>query len=363
MVTFRSNTGVTGSTGPVGVVKKTDKSKTITGPVQGPNVSKSTGSLGKLPNDYGVADAGFYGTKLDPTLPVLIGGIKFESGSQAANYLIQLKYSGNTAEYNRIAGLLKAGGASGKLQDDWESAIAKAQRAGADVDVERILAVDALNNPDVAAGAQSLANIVRSVKRTATRYGISLSDKEARNLAAQSVSQGWDDVTLAEEVARKGRVEGLTGDAAKTVDDLREYVTNFGIQYNDDWYNNVVKSVLEGKESIETFQNLIRDTAKSRYAGFANQIDAGLNVKQAASPYLQSMSSILEIDPNAISLNDPTITKALTSVDGEGRPVLTPIWQFERELKQDPRWRFTKNAQEELIGTGMQVLRDFGLVS
>lgn len=346
---------------PVGVVKKTNKPKTVTGPVQGPNVTKSTGSIGKLPGDYAAGDTGVYGVKLDPMSSVTAFGIKFDSGAEAANYLLQLRYSGNTAEYNRIAALLKAGGASGKLQDDWESALAKAQRTN--LDAERILAVDALNNPDVAAGAQSLSNIVRSVKRTATRYGISLSDKEARNLAAQSVNQGWDAATLAEEVARKGRVEGLTGDAAKTVDDLREYATNFGVQYNDDWYNNVVKSVLEGKESIETFQNLIRDTAKSRYAGFANQIDAGLNVKQAASPYLQSMSSILEIDPNGISLNDPTITKALTSVDTEGKPAVTPIWQFERDLKKDPRWRFTKNAQEELIGTGMQVLRDFGLVS
>lgn len=361
MVTFRSNTGVTGSTGPVGLVKKTNPPKTVTSSVQGPNVPKSTGSIGKLPSDYGVGDSGVYGTKLDPMAPVTVFGIKFASGAEAANYLLKLRYSGNSAEYNRVAALLKAGGASGKLQDDWETALAKAQRTN--IDAEQILAVDALNNPDIAAGAQSLANIVRSVKRTATRYGISLSDKEAKNLAAQSVSQGWDAATLAEEVARKGRVAGLTGDAAKTVDDLREYATNFGVQYNDDWYNNSVKAVLEGKESIETFQNLIRDTAKSRYAGFAGQIDAGLNVKQAASPYLQSMSSILEIDPNAISLNDPTITKALTSVDGEGKPVLTPLWQFEQQLKQDPRWRYTKNAQEELIGTGMQVLRDFGLVS
>lgn len=348
-------------TGPVGVVKKTNKPKTVTGPVQGPGVTKSTGSINKKPSDYGVGDAGVYGTRLDPMAPVVAFGIKFESGAEAANYLLRLKYSGNTAEYNRIAALLRAAGASGNLQNDFETTLAKAQRA--DIDAEQILAVDALNNPDVAAGAQSLSNIVRSVKRTAVKYGISLSDKEARNLAAQSVNQGWDAATLAEEVARKGRVEGLTGDAAKTVDDLREYANNYGVQYNDDWYNNSAKAVLEGRESLDTFQNLIRDTAKSRYAGFAGQIDAGLNVKQAASPYLQSMASILEIDPNAISLNDPTITKALTSVDPEGKPVVTPIWQFERELKQDPRWRYTKNAQEELIGTGMQVLRDFGLVS
>ncbi len=94
--------------------------------------------------------------------------------------------------------------------------------------------------------------------------------------------------------------------------------------------------------------------------GFATQIDAGLTTKQAASPYIQSMASILELDPNAVNLDDPTIAKALTGVNEQGTPTVMPLWQFERELKKDSRWRYTKNAQDELLGTGMQVLRDLG---
>jgi len=342
-------TGATSSAQPTAVKGPINPKATVT---------TSTGSQGKLPNQYGVGDLGYYGTKLDPMAEVFIGGKKFASGTEAANYLIQLRYSGNTAEYNRLVGLLKAAGATGKTQDDWESAIAKAQRSGVDVDV--VLATDALNNPDVAASAQSLANIVRSVQRTATRYGISLSDAQAKNLAAQSIQQGWDAATLAEEVARKGRVAGVSGEAAKAIDDLREYANAYGIKYNDDWYANATKAVLEGRESLDTFQNTIRDIAKSRYGGFATQIDAGLTTKQAASPYIQSMASILELDPNAVNLDDPTIAKALTGVNEQGTPAVMPLWQFERELKKDSRWRYTKNAQEELLGTGMQVLRDLG---
>jgi hypothetical protein len=359
MVTFRSQTGSTGATGPIGVVRRTDKSTVTTGPVQGPRVPASTpGSIGKLPSDYGVGDLGYYGTKLDPMGPVKIGGITFESGTQAANYLIELRYSGKTAEYNRLVGLLKAGGATGKTQDDWEAAIARAQRAGVDLDV--VLATDALNNPDIAASAQSLSNIVRSVQRTAIKYGIKLSDREIKNIATQAVQQGWDAATLAEEVARKGRLEGTTGEAAKAIDDLREYANAYGIQYNDDWYANATKAVLEGRESLDTFQNTIRDTAKSRYGGFAGQIDAGLTTKQAASPYIQSMASILEIDPNSIGLNDPTLTKALTAVNEQGAPTVVPLWQFERDLKNDERYKYTKNAQNEYIGTGYEVLRTLG---
>ncbi len=82
---------------------------------------------------------------------------------------VLLKYTGQIAEYNRISNLLNAAyGKKGNSQSNFESALAKAQRAGVDFDV--ILATDALNNPDIAANAQSLANIVRSVQRTATKY-------------------------------------------------------------------------------------------------------------------------------------------------------------------------------------------------
>jgi hypothetical protein len=340
---------VTGSTGPVG-----------TNVIQGPINPKGavTGSTGKKPSDFGTGDSGVYGTKLDPMAEVTIGGKKFKSGTEAANYLIQLKYSGKIAEYNRLVGLLKAAGATGKTQDDWESTIAKAQRAGVDVDV--VLSTDALNNPDVAASAQSLANIIRSVQRTATKYGISLSDTETKNLAAQSIKQGWDAATLGEEVARKGRVEGVTGETAKAIDDLREYANAYGIQYNDDWYASATKSVLEGRESLETFQNTIRDVAKSRYGGFASQIDSGLTTKQAASPYIQSMATILELDPNSIGLNDPTLTKALTAVNEQGVPAVVPLWQFDRDLKNDERYKYTKNAQNDYVGTGYEVLQTLG---
>jgi len=339
---------VTGSTGPVGGGAKPNPNQYNVG---------DGGGAKPNPNQYNVGDGGVYGTKLDPMAEVTIGGKKF-SGTEAANYLIQLKYTGQIAEYNRISGLLKAAGATGKTQDDWESTIAKAQRAGVDVDV--VLTTDALNNPDVAASAQSLANIIRSVQRTATKYGISLSDTEAKNLAAQSIKQGWDAATLNEEVARKGRVEGVTGESAKAIDDLREYANAYGIKYNDEWYANATKAVLEGRQSLDTFQNTIRDVAKSRYGGFASQIDAGLTTKQAASPYIQSMASILELDPNAVNLDDPTISKALTGVNEQGAPTVMPLWQFERDLKKDTRWRYTKNAQDELLGTGMQVLKDLG---
>jgi hypothetical protein len=74
------------------------------------------------------------------------------------------------------------------------------------------------------------------------------------------------------------------------------------------------------------------------------------------------MANTLEINPNDISLDDPTIKQAFTSLNSEGQPITKPLWEFEKELRRDERWRFTKNAQQDLMGTARKVLSDFGLV-
>jgi hypothetical protein len=75
------------------------------------------------------------------------------------------------------------------------------------------------------------------------------------------------------------------------------------------------------------------------------------------------MSNILEIDPNTIGLNDVYVNQALTGLNAEGKPSTKPLWQFEQDLRKDPRWNFTKNAQDSLMNTTRKVLQDFGLVS
>lgn len=335
---------------PGGAIKKKP-----TGPTESTTSTTSTGSTG-------VTNQTFFPSStitMDPFADVTLGG-KVVKGSQAIDYLLNLKIN-NPSEYRRIVNYLKAGGWSGAPENAFADVIATGQRLGKDVSEILISTAQAGYGSGVGTTAESYANTRRAVERYAMQTGISLSAKEINTLANQSLAQKWDAETLKEEIARKGVITDK-GTSGSTEDDLRKTAANYGVSYSPEWYMQAAKSILEGKSTKEIWDQQIKDTAKSRYAAFANQIDEGLTPRQIASPYIQSMASILELDPNTITLNDPNLTKALTSVTEEGKPNVTPLWQFERELKQDPRWRYTKNAQEELIGTGVQVLRDFGLM-
>jgi hypothetical protein len=211
--------------------------------------------------------------------------------------------------------------------------------------------------------AKQIKAAKESVKAYATDLGITIDDKQIASIANEYAAGGLSAEVVKSRIAQVGQIEYNKGAAATTVDSLKSTAAAYGIKYNDDFYRQATRSILDGSSTADTFAKQIKELAKSRYPSYAEQIDAGLTPDKIASPYMQTMASILELNPNDVSLNDPTISKALTSINAEGKPTAMPLWQFEQQLKQDPRWRYTNNAQQELMGTGTAILRKFGLMA
>jgi hypothetical protein len=121
------------------------------------------------------------------------------------------------------------------------------------------------------------------------------------------------------------------------------------------------QGIFAGTTTTDDIQALIRRDSASAFPGYSDQINKGTSVEALASAYKSSMSNILEIDPDTISFNDPTLRRALQYIGTDGKPSVKPIWQFETELRQDPRWEKTDNARKTVDSLSLKVLRDFGL--
>jgi hypothetical protein len=125
--------------------------------------------------------------------------------------------------------------------------------------------------------------------------------------------------------------------------------TSFGSSIND-WLQRLAKG-----ESIETFKNTIRGAAKLGLPDkVANLLDQGLDLKDIYDPYRKVMASVLEVQPDSISLDDKTLRMAI------GPEKEMSIYDFQRTLRKDPRWQYTNNAREEASDSVLKVLRDFG---
>jgi hypothetical protein len=124
---------------------------------------------------------------------------------------------------------------------------------------------------------------------------------------------------------------------------------NFGTVV-DTW----VKRVDNG-EDIDIFKNLIRNTAKiglpDKVSGL---LDNGVDLDTVYSPYKRLMASTLEVSPDSISIDDPTLRMAI------GPDKEMSLYDFQRSLRKDPRWQYTDQARKSVSEAALGVLRDFG---
>lgn len=170
---------------------------------------------------------------------------------------------------------------------------------------------------------------------------------------------GWTEARLRHWLGRKVKMHDgqMWGQAGEVFDKLHEVAWMNGIDYSEGWFASRSRNIVGGRSTLQTVEGKIRAAAAAKYSAWADQIKAGQNVMDLASPYIQSFSEILEIAPGAVDLNTNLIESAMTSK----KP--TPMWEFERKVRSDPRWRKTNNARESMMSVAHQIARDFGVAS
>lgn len=192
----------------------------------------------------------------------------------------------------------------------------------------------------------------------AVSTGAEITDKEIQNLATQVYDRAIENDSVQLRSLVRGKI-GVTGkgQAGDNYAKLQQVATANGLDLDktfgtsiDDWLQNIDKG-----ESIETYKRLIRSAAKiGMPQNVASLLDNGVDLEAVYAPYKNIMSSVLEISPETITLNDPVLRSAVAG-DKE-----VPLYEFQRQLRQDPRWQYTNKAKEEVSDVALKVLRDFG---
>jgi len=87
-----------------------------------------------------------------------------------------------------------------------------------------------------------------------------------------------------------------------------------------------------------------------------NLLNQGYDLENVYAPYKQQMAAVLEINPDQIDLNDPTLRSAITDKGDMN------LFDFKRALRQDNRWQYTQSARDEVSSGALKVLQDFGFM-
>jgi len=152
------------------------------------------------------------------------------------------------------------------------------------------------------------------------------------------------------------------GEAGQYWDQLHQYAYSMGVEQSPEWYQYRAQLVARGIATVQDYKSEISLLAKAQFPQWTKQIEGGQTVADIAQPYLQSMATVLELPAGSVNLFDNTIKSALSYTDSKTlEKGAKPLWQFENDLRSDPRWKQTKNAQDSLMQVGHKVLADFGL--
>jgi len=220
---------------------------------------------------------------------------------------------------------------------------------------------------DPASAKQDLSQAYVHARQLANSLGMqeTASNKAKLNTWAYNIAaHGWNDDQLRYDMGKYVFFNNdiHQGEGGADVDKLQAFTYSMGVKMSGSWYTNAARAIVRGVATQQDYEDQVRRQAKSLFPQWSKQLDSGQTVADIASPYMQSMSQILEVPAGSVNLFDPAIKKALQAKDpNTGANTVTPIWQFENTLRSDPRWKGTKNAQDSMMQTAHQVLADFGL--
>lgn len=222
---------------------------------------------------------------------------------------------------------------------------------------------------------------MRAVKAQAKQMsGVTLTDAQAQSIAQKIYDGNLEDDALAINallVPFLGKVTSIIGNGVSNTsfggDALKNYQTLQGIAKANgfsirdilpnvsalaaggDLETAVLRGLADGSLDINRISQDARMMAAQGQPEYVRGLlNQGYDLQDIYAPYRSQMAAVLELDPNTIELNDPTLRMGITDKGDMN------LYDFKKALRQDSRWQYTAGAKEETSNIALGVLRDFG---
>jgi hypothetical protein len=211
---------------------------------------------------------------------------------------------------------------------------------------------------------QEISRRKEMLKDVASQFGGVLTDDQLAEMATESLRSDWDENEISRGVASelmkgtdRGELRlGITGRG------VRALAAQFAVPLSDQAANEWAGKIASGQITQTDYENWAREQARSLYPSLAAQIDRGLNVATAVSPYAQLAAQTVGVNPADIDFADPKWNVALNFDDGKGRRMMT-LFEWGEHLRKDERYGYdrTPGARDKAYRMVSDLGRMFGL--
>lgn len=210
-----------------------------------------------------------------------------------------------------------------------------------------------------------LSQTLASLQDQAHQMGANLTSAQLRALADHALLAGYSDAQVRNSLGSYVTMANgqYYGDANTNALTLQQSAWRNGIKLAPSALNSWVQQIASGNRTTADYQTYIRGQAASLAPGLSDQLKAGQDLYDLASPYMQQMASTLELNASDLDLFNPTIRNALNFKGQDGKVTTQTMGDFEQTLRNDPRYMKTQGAQDLASSTAHNVLASFGFVS
>lgn len=204
------------------------------------------------------------------------------------------------------------------------------------------------------------------VRNIAQNIGVELDDAFVTTVALDARLNQLTDTEIEKRLAPRLEQAILAGDdlagrAAEFERELVNWSRKNGLSLSGSTVARYVAAGVEGRQTIDDMKNDLRRTyLMGQYPAWADRIGEGDDPADIAAPYKAKMAALLEIDEDMIDLNDDLLKRAMEGVGPDGKPSVVPLYDFERQIRNDQRWQYTDNAKRTYSTMADDILKMFG---
>lgn len=213
---------------------------------------------------------------------------------------------------------------------------------------------------------------------TAKKYAEQMlygSSGDARDGNFEEFDEEWLTDTIADAIdfTKTKTVNGvqfydLSGTAEETAQALYDAAYNYGMDTAmsnkafTSWFEKSMDAVMKGDAAVQDVDDELVEQAMGRFPGLTSQLQRGLSLRDAASPYMKTIADVLEYDEGSLGFNDDLVQRVLNSVDGQGNFKPMSLYEAKLQARRDPRWDYTETAKNEKTDIASMLLKDFGFL-
>jgi hypothetical protein len=181
-----------------------------------------------------------------------------------------------------------------------------------------------------------------------------------QGIAMDAIKNGWTDVQMLQHLGDNAQLLFTGGGTiGSSVDNIKKQALNYGITIDSNYLNTIQRSLLDPTDGRDTqyYLNEMKAQAMDLYKPFASSIKEGRSLYEVTNSYRNQMATLLEVDSTNLTWKD-LMAKVVDPTTGNARTFA----DFNKQVKQDPLWQYTKNAKETYSNTALDLMKQFGFM-